>query len=493
VRALEIQVLQNTLLLCIMGSSTRIAVLFTTALAFTPEQTNSVSAFAPSTSLTYHARNGNSFSRLPSQENAKTSVNMVPEHITSSLYDLDSLQTSVQTAHDYLLHNMNSNVDSSMMLLSDAAEAVVDNADADGGWWQEYLNIFKGGLVSLHSVLEGPLRSVGVTQTWGPSIFLFTFGVRSLLLPLSIQQAKATEYTKALKPYTDQIKIKFKDNKEMINKATAKLSEDTGVNPLTGCFISLAQIPIFLGLYRSITLLAKDGAIDEPFLWIPTLQGPVTGPTFRGMEWLTEGWTFPAGEIPVPHLGWETTLAFLVMPVVLVLGQSITMKTLAPATDTATMSDEEKEQFDKSQGFLKFLPLLIGYFSLQVPAGLTIYWLTSNFFTLSQSLAVRSYYKANPPEIELPDYWDALDDVSNMKPEDKRKAAEAGIATGPSFDDMLDQAKFHFVVERKPLREHSAAWDRVNANKKHEIPTEFASWVNGSVAPATKEKETASV
>ena len=348
-------------------------------------------------------------------------------------------------------------------------------------------------------------------------------GVRSLLLPVSIQQAKSTEYTKALKPYQDEIKEKFKDNKDMINRATAKLFEDSGTNPLTGCFIALAQIPIFLGLYRSITLLAKDGAIDEPFLWIPSLQGPVTGPTYRGMEWLTEGWTFPSGGIPTPHLGWETTLAFLVMPVVLVLGQSLTMKIMSPETDTESMSAEEKEQFEKSQVVLKFLPLLIGFFSLQVPAGLTIYWFTSNFFTASQSLAVRTYYKSNPPKIELPDYWDALDDVSKMTPEERRQAAEAGINTGPSFDDMLDgklfvtlisfsifificlntlpdslhpfstEAKFHYVVERKPIRENSAAWTRVKDNKSPAIPTEFAAWVDSTPVEAAKEEQPASI
>lgn len=402
---------------------------------------------------------------------------VVPGH-EHMFNDLDTLQSSIDA------FRVNLNLYSSM-LLADAANAAAEVAE-DGGWWQNYLELFKSGLVNIHSTIDGPLRSAGIEQTWGPSIALFTFGVRSLLLPVSLQQSKSSEYVKALKPYQDEIKEKFKDNKDMQNRAIAKLFEDSGTNPLTGCLISLAQIPIFLGLYRSITLLAREDRLNEPFLWIPTLEGPVSPPTYRGMEWLTEGWTFPEGGIPIPSLGWEATLAFLAMPVILVLGQSLTMKTLAPDSDTATMSDEEREQFEKSQGILKFLPLLIGFFSLQVPAGLTIYWLTSNFYTLGQSLAVRAYYKANPPEIELPDYWDALDDVANMTPEERRKAAEAGIATGPTFDDMLDEAKFHYVVERKPLRENSAAWERVK-NGKGEIPAELATWVNGASVAAEKE------
>lgn len=310
------------------------------------------------------------------------------------------------------------------------------------------------------------------------AFLLFTV-VRTALLPLSIEQTKSSEYIKALKPYQDEIKEKFKDNKDMLNRATAKLFEDANANPLAGCLISILQLPILIGLYRSITLLAKDGELKEPFLWIPSLEGPVSAENdYRGLQWLTQGW-FDGH----PSLGWEATLAFLIMPVVLVLGQSLTMNVLTPQIDTEKMSAEEKEQTERTQGILKFLPLLIGYFSLQVPAGLTIYWFTSNVYSLTQSLVIRAYYEANPPKIELPDYWDALDDVANMTPEEQRKAAEAGMAVGPKWEDVLDEAKFHYVVERKPLREESDAWKRVleNGNGSSanvDIPQEMMMWVN---------------
>jgi YidC/Oxa1 family membrane protein insertase len=214
-----------------------------------------------------------------------------------------------------------------------------------------------------------------------------------------------------------------------------------------------------------------DGKLDEPFLWIPSLQGPVTAESdYRGMDWLTQGWVDG-----VPPLGWETTLAFLVMPVALVLGQSLTMKALQPPVDE-NQSDEEREQMEKTQGILKFLPLMIGFFSLQVPAGLTIYWFTSNVFTLAQSLAVRKYYEANPPQIELPDYWDSLDKMEELTVEEKKKAAAAGIAIGPKFEDLVANARFHAVVERRPLRADSDAWKRV-VSETANIPIELQTWV----------------
>ena len=265
-------------------------------------------------------------------------------------------------------------------------------------------------------------------------------GVRSLLVPFSIQQSKSSEYMKALKPYTKKIKEKYADQ-SMQNRAIAKLYEDAEQNPLAGCITSFAQIPIFLGLYRSVTRLAAEDRLDEPFLWIPSLEGPVTAETnYRGMDWLTQGWVDG-----VPPLGWETTLAFLVMPVILVLMQSFTMSVLQQPDDESA-SEEEKQQLQKTKNILKFLPLMIGFFSLQVPAGLTIYWFTSNLFTVSQSLIIRAYYAANPPEIKLPDYWGALDKGDEMTADEKREAAMAGLATGPSFDQLMDGKLLNFFV-----------------------------------------------
>lgn len=386
----------------------------------------------------------------------------------SELFDLHSSATAA-------LDSLHQTLTSSSAILADAAVDVADVAAEDNGLWQQYLNVFKGCLMTVHSAVDQPLRNIGWDQTWGLSIFLFTAGVRSLLIPLSVQQTKSSEYMKALKPYQDEIKEKYKDNKDAQNRAIAKLFEDANQNPLAGCLVAIVQLPIFLGLYRSVTLLAKDGQLNEPFLWIPSLEGPVSAPTYRGIDWLTQGWTFPDGGFPTPGLGWETTLAFMIMPVILVLGQKLTMSVLTPGPDENS-SAEEKEQFEKTQGFLKFLPLLIGFFSLQVPAGLTIYWATSNSFTLLQSVAVRGYYQANPPEINLPDYWDNLDDVDNMSADEMREAASAGLKVGPTMEQLADESTFHYVVDRSTVREKSDAWKRVKANGS-EVPVLMSAWV----------------
>jgi YidC/Oxa1 family membrane protein insertase len=307
---------------------------------------------------------------------------------------------------------------------------------------------------------------------------------------------------KALKPYVAEIKTKFKGNDDAISRATGKLYQDANQNPLAGCLVSLVQLPVFLGLYRGVRLLAIDDQLNEPFSWIPSLEGPVTGPDFRGLDWLIQGWTTTTangggGGFPTPPLGWETTLAFLIMPVVLVVLQSITMQALQPPLDD-NMSEEEKGQMASSQNVLKFLPLLIGFFSLQVPAGLTIYWFTSNIFTLTQSLAVKAYFGANPPKIELPDYWDTAltGDGENMTPDERRKASEAGIRVGPSFDDLVDESRFHCLIERKPLRHENVLETGGTSSSAtggvESLPSDLKAWVqSGSRISAVATESTA--
>ena len=421
--------------------------------------------------------------------------NMISPETMGDLHtNLHHLSTMISPQQDFFLQAPSSTwIADSAVVLADAADIAADAgasaaaaATTENSWWESYIQLYKNGLAFVHdNIVDEPLRKAGFTQTWGVSIFLFTAGVRALLIPFSISQNKSSEYMKALKPYTKKIKEKYSDQ-NMQNRAISKLYEDAKQNPLAGCITSFSQIPIFLGLYRSVTRLAAEGRLDEPFLWIPSLEGPVSAENnYRGMEWLTQNWADGA-----PSMGWEGTLPFLIMPVVLVLMQSFTMNVLQPPEDESA-SEEEKEQLQSSKRILKFLPLMIGFFSLQVPAGLTIYWFTSNLFTVSQSLIIRGYYAANPPQITLPDYWDALDKGEEMSADEKREAAMAGLSTGPSFDQLMDDAKFHYVVKRDPLRASSEAWTRVESEGNHNVvPEAMKNWVGVAKVEESAARET---
>jgi len=278
----------------------------------------------------------------------------------------------------------------------DGAGTTADYWEGAKGWclpgWRVFQHTFQDTIVNLHGVVEG---AIGKQNSWGFTIALFTFCVRTVILPVTWLQYSGSERVKALKPYIDKIKAKYPDNERMQQALVGKMYQDTESNPLAGCLPSFAQIPIFISLYSSVKNLAVDGVLDESFLWIPNLDGPQYAQV-RGMDWLTTAFT---GN---PALGWENTLAFAAIPIALVATQSLAMSFSAPEIDE---DDPGADAAKRTALIIKFLPLLIGYFSANVPAALGIYWFTSNTFTTVASFSIKQYFKNNPMEMT----WDYLE------------------------------------------------------------------------------------
>lgn len=168
-----------------------------------------------------------------------------------------------------------------------------------------------------------------------------------------------------------------------MNQKIAEVYQTNSVNPLAGCLPSLVQIPVFIGLYRGVLDLAKENQLDEPFLWLPNLEGPVYGadPT------QANGWLFNWVD-GAPPLGWDDTIAFLALPLFLVVSQFVSMEIMQP-----------KGQEAQGNFILKLLPLMIGWFSLNVPAALCLYWVTNNIVTTATSLIIRNSMDMTPAAV----------------------------------------------------------------------------------------------
>lgn len=175
-----------------------------------------------------------------------------------------------------------------------------------------------------------------------------------------------------------ELQAKYANDTEKLQLETARLYQTNKVNPLAGCLPTLVTIPVFIGLYRALSNVADEGLLTEGFFWIPSLAGPTK--LNGGLGWLNPG--------SDDFLGWAQTIAYLVMPVLLVISQSLSTKVLSPAQQSTDPSQQQ------TQAILKFLPLMIGYFSLNVPSGLTLYWLTNNFVTTAQQLYLRRKFDA---------------------------------------------------------------------------------------------------
>ena len=91
-----------------------------------------------------------------------------------------------------------------------------------------------------------------------------------------------------------------------------------------------------------------------------------------------------------PSLGWDDTIAFLILPAFLVVSQYVSMELMQPKS-----TDPAQQQ---SNAILKVLPLMIGWFSLSVPAALSVYWVTNNIVTTASSLWIRNSMPKTAPK-----------------------------------------------------------------------------------------------
>lgn len=249
-----------------------------------------------------------------------------------------------------------------------ASEAAA--AGSGNGWF----GFLEGPIENLLQIIHGVFVSVGLPGAWGISIIAMTAFIKLLTYPLTKQQLESTSRMQLLQPQIKELQAKYASNPEVMNKKISEIYQVNEVNPLAGCLPSIVQIPVFIGLYRAVLTLAKDNKLDESFLWLPSLEGPTYGadPT-EGSAWILKNWVDG-----VPSLGWEDTAAFLTIPIFLVISQSVSMQLMAPKNG------------QEQPAFLKFLPLLIGWFSLNVPAALGIYWVANNLITTALTLQIRS-------------------------------------------------------------------------------------------------------
>lgn len=262
------------------------------------------------------------------------------------------------------------------LVLSDAADATTQVAKDDNGWF----GFLEGPIEFLLKGIHATLVGMGMNEdAWGVTIIAMTTLIKLATYPLTKSQLESTNKMQALQPTIKELQAKYASNPEVMNQKIAAVYQTNEINPLAGCIPSLLQIPIFIGLYRAVLTLAKEDKLDEPFLWLPNLEGPTYGADpSTASSWILSGWSNGA-----PSLGWEDTLAFLSIPIILVISQSFSMQ---------MMASKDQEQ----PAFLKFLPLMIGWFSLNVPAALGIYWVANNFITTALTLQIRSTFKDTP-------------------------------------------------------------------------------------------------
>ena len=236
--------------------------------------------------------------------------------------------------------------------------------------WQAFVNLIADALLFINQFLLG----MGVPYSFGFAIILFTFLIKLLTLPLTLKQLQSSKAMQDLQPEIQKLQKKYKDDKEKLSKAQMDLYKEKGVNPLSGCLPTLIQMPVWFALYRALFNLANVGTLKEGFLWIPSLAEP------HNLSWL---WP-----LPTTTQGWLTAAALLVLPILTVLTQLVVQKMTTPPS-----SDSQQAMMGQ---MMTMMPIMFGFFALQVPQGLVLYWVTSNLFMM-----VQQYFITRPVQTQM--------------------------------------------------------------------------------------------
>ena len=251
-----------------------------------------------------------------------------------------------------------------LMLLSGCGvnmEGVDVKTTPPDGFWQ---SIVVWPLAHALIYIDELLVSYNVPHHWGFAIILFTLIVRIVMFPLTLSQIRGMQAQKELQPKLQELQKKYgKDREKMVAEQT-KLYQEAGVNPLSGCLPLLLQMPVLFGLYAA--LVATGPALkNSSFFWIPDLSYPQYT---LGMGWVTT--LYNDGEIGL-------LIGYLILPILLMVTQFVMQKWMAPAPAPG----QDAGQMKMMQQMTTFM---FGIFTIQVPAGLTLYWVTSNLLQMLQ-------------------------------------------------------------------------------------------------------------
>ncbi|HMN29323.1 MAG TPA: YidC/Oxa1 family membrane protein insertase [Caldilineaceae bacterium] len=220
--------------------------------------------------------------------------------------------------------------------------------------------------------LDDVLVGMNVPYHWGFTIILFTILVKVITFPLTVTQLRGMQAQKDLAPKIQELQKKYGKDREKIAQEQMKLYKEAGVNPLSGCLPLLIQMPILFALYAALVALGPY-FVNANFFWIPDLGFPHYS---AGMGWISE--FFSQGN-------YLLLLSYLILPALLVATQFVMQKWMT--TTTPSSGDGQAQMMQQMSLMMTFM---FGFFTLSVPAGLTLYWVTSNLLQMLQQWLITS-------------------------------------------------------------------------------------------------------
>lgn len=217
---------------------------------------------------------------------------------------------------------------------------------------QPLIQLWAGIVTGLADILNFFHRYVG---DYGVAIILLTVAVRVILLPLTIKQTRSMQEMQRVQPMLKKLQEKYKNDKQKLQEEMMKFYQEHKVNPLGGCLPLILQFPIMIALFRM--LLNNPLIKGAPFLF------------------LISDLSKAAGNFTLAT--WVASVPYYILVVLMIVTTYIPQKMMT--------SDPQQEKM------MIFMSIFMAWIAWRLPAGVILYWVTTNIWTIGQQyIMVRS-------------------------------------------------------------------------------------------------------
>ncbi|GGL11776.1 hypothetical protein Sme01_41770 [Sphaerisporangium melleum] len=238
---------------------------------------------------------------------------------------------------------------------------------------------------SAYSILIPPDNGLN----WALTIITLTVLMRLLIFPLFLKQMRSSKKMQELAPKVQELRKKYKNDKQRMNQEVMKVYQEAGANPLGGCLPIVAQFPIFISVFTVLRSIAEDKAAHG------MTQQLVDSARSAHIFGAPIPATFFTSNADIIGFGADPIVTKIVLGVFVAISSTTTFLTVRQSV-TRSMAQMPDNPMAQQQKILMYISPLFAIFSLNFALGLILYWVTTNLWTLGQQ---HWFYSRHPTPV----------------------------------------------------------------------------------------------
>ena len=276
-----------------------------------------------------------------------------------------------------------------------------------------------------------------LVKNYGVAIILFTLIIKLILLPLNVKSQKAMKKQQKIQPLVAELQKKYANDQAKLQQEMQKIYKENGVSMAGGCLPLFIQMPILIALYQAIQkpltymfnvpyknipedIINKINDLKEAMIasgadlgnlanydaqqlmqqsqiqisnWAHQIYGAThewyINFNFLGLDLSKTPWTAfncfgdIKGNLPV--------ISLLIIPIFAVLSSFAQSKISMAQSGQSNAANDQAQSMSKTMTWM--MPVMTGYFTLILPAGIGLYWIISGAVQIVQQLLLNKYFE----------------------------------------------------------------------------------------------------